>query len=590
MSVRDDPPRTGFSRTEASTRVAGRAAAALDAGRRMLVRFLSGLCDAGIVAGALFFAASLTPSLLPRSPLVQGVLSGLCLAAGYGLGVAGRRLWLYLQLPVPSRRWMRRIHLALLGACFLAVAIAAWLARPWQNAVRDVMGLPPLDGAHSLMLPLVALLVFVLLLAVVRLLRFVARRLTRRTRRWLPPRIANVVGVGSALLLFALVVNGMLVRGLLHLADASFRQADALIPPGDAPPASPTRTGSPESLVPWDRLGRAGRGFVASGPDATAIARFTGRDAATPIRTYVGLPAADSVQERARLALRELQRAGGFSRAALVVITPTGTGWVDPAAIDGLEYLHHGDIASVAMQYSYLSSPLSLMVEPEYGREASRALFDEIYGYWRTLPRDTRPKLYLHGLSLGAMNSEHAVDAFELLGDPVHGALWSGPPFPSPHWRHFTRTRNAGSPAWLPEYRNGRLVRFMNQHGSPVAADAPWGAMRIVYLQYASDAITFFDHRDAWRAPAWLAAPRGPDVSPALRWYPVVSMFQFAVDMMLADTAPMGYGHVFAPAHYIDAWLLVTGIEDWSGQDIERLKRKLDLERLQSLRAQGGED
>ena len=28
-------------------------------------------------------------------------------------------------------------------------------------------------------------------------------------------------------------------------------------------------------------------------------------------------------------------------------------------------------------------------------------------------------------------------------------------------------------------------------------------------------------------------------------------------------SAPMGFGHVYAPSHYIDAWLEVTGIDDW---------------------------
>ena len=57
-----------------------------------------------------------------------------------------------------------------------------------------------------------------------------------------------------------------------------------------------------------------------------------------------------------------------------VIIVPTGTGWVDPAAMDSVEYLHHGDVASVAQQYSYLSSPLSLLLQPEYGSEAAKAL------------------------------------------------------------------------------------------------------------------------------------------------------------------------------------------------------------------------
>src|SRR5690606_26282940 len=114
-------------------------------------------------------------------------------------------------------------------------------------------------------------------------------------------------------------------------------------------------------------------------------------------------------KERAALALRELVRQGGFDRSLLVVIVPTGTGWVDPAAIDTLEYLQRGDVASVAVQYSYLTSWLSLLFEPEQGEEAARGLFDAVYGYWSRLPRDRRPRLYLHGLSLGALNSQQSL-------------------------------------------------------------------------------------------------------------------------------------------------------------------------------------
>src|SRR5690606_33527221 len=162
----------------------------------------------------------------------------------------------------------------------------------------------------------------------------------------------------------------------------------------------------------------------ASTPSAADIEAATSRSAQAPIRVYVGLPAAQSAAERAQLALKELQRVGGFSRSALVVITPTGTGWVDPGAIESVEYLYGGDIATLAIQYSYLSSPLSLMIEPDYGEEAAKALFNAIYSYWKTLPPESRPKLYLHGLSLGAKNSERSVNVWELLGDPIQGALW----------------------------------------------------------------------------------------------------------------------------------------------------------------------
>ena len=46
----------------------------------------------GIAFGALFFCLSLTPSLLPRDWLFQGLIGGLNAAIGYGIGVFGWRL------------------------------------------------------------------------------------------------------------------------------------------------------------------------------------------------------------------------------------------------------------------------------------------------------------------------------------------------------------------------------------------------------------------------------------------------------------------------------------------------------------------
>ncbi len=119
----------------------------------------------------------------------------------------------------------------------------------------------------------------------------------------------------------------------------------------------------------------------------------------------------------------------------------------------------------------------------------------------------------------------------------------------------------------------------MNQHGEfadPASGpSAAWGPTRIVYLQYASDAVTFFDYRSLYREPAWMYAPRGPDVSPEMRWYPVVTFLQLTLDMLAAFGAPAGHGHVYAPADYIDAWSEVTDVRDWSPADIARLKQHL---------------
>lgn len=541
------------------------------------LKFWHSLSGIGLLLGTLCFAAALTPTLVPRTYLTQGVLAGACFALGYGIGVFWRWLWAYLELPEPQERLRSLANSGIALFCGAVTLYFLWHTAGWQNSIRQLMQMEPVTSAHPLKLSLIALVTFAALLALARFFREVAYFVARRIRRFVPRRVANVIGAALAVLLFWLLANDMLFRFALETADSSYREYDALIEPERPQPALPQKTGSPASLVAWGDLGRAGREFVTSGPTAEAIAAVTGRAAKEPIRVYVGLNAADTAEERAKLALDELKRAGGFERALLVVITPTGTGWIDPAAIDSLEYLKDGDVASVAQQYSYLSSPLSLIAEPEYGEEAARALFREVYAYWTTLPKDRRPLLYLHGLSLGAMNSEKSAQLFEMLGDPIAGALWSGPPFASRGWRRITDGRNAGSPAWLPQFRDGAFVRFMNQDGLGAPPTAAWGPMRVVYLQYASDPVTFFDYRDLYRAPAWMTAPRGPDVSPELAWYPIVTMLQLALDMAVATTTPMGHGHVYAPEHYVDAWIEVTGAGTWTPDAIMKLKQHLKV-------------
>lgn len=133
------------------------------------------------------------------------------------------------------------------------------------------------------------------------------------------------------------------------------------------------------------------------------------------------------------------------------------------------------------------------------------------------MPKDRRPRLYLYGLSLGAMNTERSNELFEVLGDPYQGVLLAGPPFPSNIWHSITERRNEGSPFWLPRFRDGSYVRFTSQENALAIPGAHWGPMRIVYLQYASDPITFFDPLSFYRSPDWMAAPRtGRVARPAL--------------------------------------------------------------------------
>src|SRR5690606_29456169 len=114
----------------------------------------------GVLVGTLFFALSLTPSLLPRSALMQGLVSGGSLAAGYGLGVLGHTLWRYMELPgIP---WVARrgISRAMAVACALTAMFFLWKASAWQDSIRSLMGLDPSEGTRPLAIGLLAVAVF----------------------------------------------------------------------------------------------------------------------------------------------------------------------------------------------------------------------------------------------------------------------------------------------------------------------------------------------------------------------------------------------------------------------------------------------
>lgn len=530
----------------------------------LLLRVLS---VTGLMVGTLFFAFSLTPSLLPRPWLVQGVISGLSFAAGYALGVGGHWLWHYLELPEPGKRLLQRIKLVASVFCLLAAGVFLWRASGWQEGIRTLMEMDPVDGTRPISVALVATLVFVAVLLLARLFRRTFRSLSRRLRRHVPRRVSHMVSLIAAIVLFWAVIDGVIFALTLRALDNSYQQVDRLMPDD----LDPQLSGSDASLISWEGLGLRGRRFITATPSAEQLSEVIGAPAQRPVRVYVGLNAAETPEERAELALAELIRVGGFERSLLLLATPTGRGWLDPGAQDTLEALHRGDVATVTAQYSYLPSPLALLTEGEYGVEMARALFQAVYDHWSALPQTERPALYLHGLSLGALNSDSAFDLYDIIDDPFQGALWSGPPFRSDTWRSVTADRDSGSPAWLPRFRDGRVVRFMNQDTGLLDHDDDWGDFRIAYLQYASDPVTFFEPSSLYREPEWMREPRGPDVSPDLRWYPIVTMLQLLADLA-TGSAPPGFGHEIAAEHYIDAWVALTEPDGWSESELERLK------------------
>jgi uncharacterized membrane protein len=529
-----------------------------------------------LLVGLLFLTASLTPSLIPRGPILQGVLGGVVLALGYLSGRIVEGLWWLADMPVLEGR-ARKVALGALAIVVVAMlGIALGYSHVWQNDLRARMGAEPTAGGHLVQMLLVTAVVFAVLYVLGRLVAAFSQIVRGRLSRLMPRRRADVLGfLLVGLVLFVLTRDGLLDT-VINALDTSFETAQGLF---DTAPPAPTEAripGSAASLIDWQAMGQPGRDFVADGPDAAAIAAFTGRPALDPIRVYVGRANGNTPQERADLALAELRRLGGFERKILVVVSPTGTGWMDPGSHDPLEYMHGGDIATVAVQYSYMQSPFALVFETRTGLDQASATVSTIHRYWRTLPPETRPQLYIHGLSLGAWSSMYATTLFQFVNDPIAGAFWAGPPFPSDFWNRVQRARAEGSPWVKPVVGDGSLIRYAarGEDGSEGASD--WGPMRIVFLQYPSDPIVFFDPLSTFRRPVWMREPPGDGVSPYLRFMPIVTQFQLALDMALSTTAPAGYGHSYYAQDYIDPWVAVTAPEGWTDADTARLKAHCD--------------
>ncbi|MFP2895441.1 alpha/beta hydrolase [Corallococcus sp. 4LFB] len=522
----------------------------------------------------LFACLAFTPSLLPRGGPFQGFVSGLSAAIGYGLGCLGAWLWREFA-DRPARTPRPRAWQAFFITGGVALVASLLLGWHWQQRIRELMGMAASGGAGYLLAPFVAAVVFFLLVAVGRGLRAVSRALAARLSRHIGPRAARATSLLAVVVLTALVASGVLWDGLISMADRTLAVQDSLTDEGVVQPRTALRSGGAGSRIAWESLGREGRNFVGRGPSVEDLSRFHGTDVKEPIRAYAGYASAPDAEGRAALAVDDLERAGGFDRAYLLVATTTGSGWVVPEAVDAFEYMTGGDSAIVSMQYSHLWSWLSVLVDQERARESGRALFDAVYERWSRLPPAHRPKLLVFGESLGSYGAETAFSGERDLANRTDGVLFVGPPNFNTLYRAFTDHRDPGSPEVEPIYRQGRIVRFSRRPGQDIPpASAPWGDSRVLYLLHPSDPIIWWSPRLLVRRPDWLREPRGADVLGEMVWIPFVTFWQVTADLPLGMEVPAGYGHVYTGEH-VDGWAALLRPEGWSPDQTARLKALL---------------
>ncbi len=541
---------------------------------RILDRAFSGV---GLTTAIWAFAASLVPSLLPRSAWLQGIVSGVTVVVGYGLGTGAQALWTYLGVPRLRGRWRTIALTTLVGLGQLAALVTGWRQVGWQNEIRALFGMEPTSPVVWPVILVVTGLVAGALLLVARAVRLVARAAIARFARRLHPRLALVL----AIVLLGVVMwglwTGVIVKGFFAGANAIFAPRDTTGSHSVNRPTAPERSGSASSLARWEDLGSYGRVFVRTGPTPAQLEAVNGAPAKEPIRVFAGLQSADTVQGRADLVLAELERTGAFDRKVLVVATTTGMGFLDRRSTDSLEYMWNGDTAIAGVQYSYLPSWISLLADQEAVVETSRVVFETVREKWATLPPDDRPALYLYGLSLGSLGVESVLTSVNIVNEPVDGALIVGPPFFNDMHRRLEAGRDKGSPAYLPVYEKGRTVRFGDEEGGLQGTSEPWGPTRLVYLQHASDPVVFFSTDLAFDRPEWLQDDqRGPDVSPAMDWLPIVTMWQVLLDMPGAGEVPEGFGHMYSATLQVDAWAAVTRPPGWTAERADRIATLLE--------------
>lgn len=523
----------------------------------------------GAATAALIAPLAAVPSLVPRAAVIQGLLLALAAATGYAAGAAaGCAIRLGRRTPDwHAPRWAR-MSVAAAGAVWLTAWLLAGLH--WQRELALLMATTPPAVSWVVVSVVAALPIALLLLLLGRLLLRAARGVRDSVGRRTGEPAASLAVAAAGIVIVVPLANGMAATAVIALLDPVFQSMNSATSPGVVEPRSRTVSGGPNSAVTWDSLGHDGRDFISRVTPEQKLKDFSGGAVESPVRVYVGVAAAATAQQRAQLAVADLQRFGGFERAVLAVGTSTGTGTVDESAVGPLELMYGGDTATVSTQYSVLPSFLSFLFDQAAAEAEARALFDAVHGYWSTLPTDRRPLLVVFGESLGAYGATAPFADLAQFAAQVDGALMVGPPNATPFWWQYTSRREPGSLERLPVYGGGRILRWAGAGADYTRPPRKWDEPRLAYLQNASDPVVWWSPSLLWARPDWLAEPRGPDVLPDLQWLPLITFLGLGGDMIDSQSVPAGHGHVYGASEAV-AWTAVIPPPGWDAADTQRL-------------------
>ena len=523
---------------------------------------------AGLVGAHVMSWVSLSPSFIPRTWWMTALNTGISQTFGYVVGAAGtaaaRAVGRQLGIEIRIDEEKARPATEILPWLMFGVSGLSWLRNlRAQTEIAGLMEARPIRSREHVVGVVGGLALTAGLVSVGRGINAIATNLSSALKPVMPAPVAAAIGAGATATGTAFVLDKVVYRRLLEWLSKTAQETNAKLLPGRVPPVEPERSGSAASFEDWSTLGAKGQAVVSDGPRAVDIEEATGKPALTPIRAYAGWHEGRDLQETAAAVVAELHRTGGFDRDVLLVLTTTGTGWLQEWSASSVEFLTGGNCALASMQYTYLPSGVAFVADRISPVLAASTLLGAIEEELEQRPPERRPKLLVGGESLGALGGTKAFESLEDMIGRVDGAVWSGLPRFAEFWESLVPFRRRGTPEIAPVIDDGRHVRFATRPedlvtdvtGVPYGA---WDSPRIVVAQHASDPVVWWSPELLWRKPDWAKEKAGSDVSRSLQWQPWVTFWQVASDMPQSVAVPGGHGHRYVE-DMLQYWAAVLG-------------------------------
>ena len=342
-------------------------------------------------------------------------------------------------------------------------------------------------------------------------------------------------GAIGALAAHGVILSNLLVAGGIALSAATLKiqkRDDIVEPAYPAPPSSAFVSCGPNSVMPFESIGKEGRRFVTMALTAAEITTIMGEELANkptmnPIRIVGGFESGSTIEDRVDLMIEDMHRLGAFDRTLIAVGSPTGVGYFNYSIAEALEYLTRGDSAIVVPQYALVPSALALP-QTTRAEELTRLLLQRIRSEINST--DNPATVVLIGESLGAnVALDCAIDA---TGDPyvpvfdelgVSAGLYLGVPFRTKMWHAWRSDRMRIDPHYQLE-----LVSEPGEIGL-----LPHGKHRHLMVVHHDDPVNKFGFRMLVQPPWWMGPPaeRPPLVPRESKYRPITSFILATVDL-----------------------------------------------------------